>query len=406
MKKEILKRIFVIIISGIIICSFSNISNATNETEDSNTTQIEVETNTDNTITQTEDMPSTQPETNKKEQKTTSTTTQGKSSNANLSDLGITPNDFKGFKYGTTTYNVAVPENIETIEVYAKTQDSKSKVSGTGRKTLEKGDNSFQVKVTAEDGTTKTYTINVKRSGENNNTTEDNKKQEDVKTNVEERNNDAKGLVEVRIQNIKKITPEFKTNIYEYTVEYIGEATELKIETKATNSEYIVDIVGNEKLKEGNENYITILVSDKEGNNIATYQLNVKKSLVDEEAIAKEKEEKKQKTLIISGIVAIIIIAIVIFIIIKKNRKNEYIDYNGYNNYKENNKSFFEEDDERENYEGKFVGNLEKLKTQEENDNYRIETEKNNNRKAYLDDFNVNNEKDFRKEKSKGRRFK
>ena len=47
------------------------------------------------------------------------TTSEEESSNANLSNLGIRPNDFSGFKPGTTTYNVTVPEDVESVEVYA-----------------------------------------------------------------------------------------------------------------------------------------------------------------------------------------------------------------------------------------------------------------------------------------------
>ena len=70
----------------------------------------------------------------------------------------------------------------------------------------------------------------------------------------------------------------------------------------------VVDVTGNEELKEG-ENIITILVSDKDGNNVATYQVTVNKSLVDEEAIAREeakKQEEFRKKVIIGAVAAVI----------------------------------------------------------------------------------------------------
>ena len=60
------------------------------------------------------------------------TITEQESSNANLSNLGIRPNDFSGFTPGTTTYNVTVPEDVESVEVYAAAQDSGATISGTG----------------------------------------------------------------------------------------------------------------------------------------------------------------------------------------------------------------------------------------------------------------------------------
>ncbi|MCI8411312.1 MAG: cadherin-like beta sandwich domain-containing protein [Clostridia bacterium] len=237
-----------------------------------------------------------------------------KSSNANLSNLGIRPNDFSGFKSETTTYAVTVPEDVEQVEVYAQAQDSRATVEGTGNKKLEKGTNGISVVVTAEDGTKKTYVINVTREG---NEAEQNP------------NGIVDGLSELKIDNVT-LNPEFKTDIFEYTLKYIGEDTKLNIETVTTDPYFIVEITGNEDLKEG-ENLITILVSDPDGKNVATYQITVNKSLVDEEALAKEQEEarrkeEQKKKLILGGVIAIVIIAIIIFVIIRNRRNREFAE--------------------------------------------------------------------------------
>ena len=92
------------------------------------------------------------------------TSTPTKSNVATLSNLGIKPNDFSGFSAGKTSYSVEVPNETETIEVYASKGQSGQTISGTGKKTLKEGANTFSVVVTAEDGKTKkTYTINVTR---------------------------------------------------------------------------------------------------------------------------------------------------------------------------------------------------------------------------------------------------
>ena len=234
-------------------------------------------------------------------------------SNANLSNLGIRPNDFSGFTPGTTTYNVTVPEDVESVEVYATAQDSNATISGTGNKTLEYGENALSVVVTAEDGTTKTYTINVTREGEE---------------STEEQTEIINGLSNIKIGDLE-LTPSFKTDVYEYTVKYIGEDTSLDIQTVATDPSYTVEILGNEELKEG-ENTITILVSDSEGNNVATYQLTVNKSLVDEEALAREEQEKQQqeqrRMLIIAGGIIALILIIVIIIVVKRRRNRAYAE--------------------------------------------------------------------------------
>ena len=297
------------------------------------------------------------------------------SSNANLSNLGIRPNDFSGFTPGTTAYNVTVPEDVESVEVYATAQDSNATISGTGNKTLEYGENALNVVVTAEDGTTKTYTINVTREGEE---------------ATEETTEVVNGLSSITIGDLE-LSPSFKTDVYEYTVKYIGEDTSLDIQAVATDPSYTVEIVGNEELKEG-ENTITILVTDSEGNNVATYQLTVDKSLVDEEALAREEAERKQQEqrrmfMIAGGIIAVILI-IVIIIVIKRRRNRAYAEefsgvpfagindedkydnnYDDYGNY-DNDNQFDNYHDETVNGQSDFL--------QENYDNQTLSTEETN----------------------------
>lgn len=319
---------------------------------------------------------------------TTNSDTNQKSSNANLSNLGIKPNDFSGFKAATTTYNVTVPVDVEEVEVYATAQDSKAKVSGTGKKQLEKGQNTATVTVTAEDGTKKTYTINITRK-------------EDSEENEEETNTEeiqAEGLSELKIGDLK-LSPNFETNVYEYTVKYIGEDTKLDINAIATNPEYIVEITGNEDLKEG-ENIVTILVSDADGNNVATYQVNVNKSLVDEEAIKQEKEER-QRNIIIGSIVAVIVLAIIIFLIIRHKRNKDWeeeynVPFSGLN---DNDNNQLEDFDENMQYTGNDV----KTENKEE-----IKDDKQKLREEYLENYNTNDndDEDWQEDKPKKRRHK
>jgi len=321
------KKVKITIVTILIITIFFIIGN--NVYAEENKTNQSVESNANNQIeseNKTEDESSNTSNTQNSNQNTTPTSTKPKSKNANLSNLGIKPNDFSGFKSGTTTYNVTVPQDVEEVEVYATAQSSSAKISGTGKKQLEDGKNTVSVVVTAEDGTTKTYTINIT-------------KEDDENTENVENTSSGNGLASLKIGDLK-LSPEFSTNIYEYETTYIGEGEKLEIEAKATDPYYVVDITGNNKLEEG-ENIITILVSDPDGNNIATYQVVVNKKLVDEEAIAREQEElrKKQeqnKILIAASIsLAIIVFLIIIFLIVKhiKNKKIEEDEY--YNDFEE-----------------------------------------------------------------------
>ncbi len=331
-----------------------------------------------------------------------------KSNNANLSNLGIRPNDFSGFKAGTTTYNVTVPENIETIEVYAKAQDSKSKISGTGKKKLQKGKNTASITVTAEDGTKKTYTINITRK-EQEEEKEDREDREDEEQKDEEKTDEQKkevdGLAKLEIENVS-LSPDFQSNIYEYTVKYIGEDTKLNIDAQSTKEEYTVEVIGNEELKEG-ENIITILVSDAQSNNIATYQITVNKSLVDEETIKqeqedKEKDENKKKIIIYGGIaIGVFIIVIIIFIIWRKRNRKWEEEY-GVPFYNNNQNNQLEDFDENMKYKGSFRAN-----DNEQRENKKIMKEK------YLDIYNrrdieldKSEEERNRRNKNRGKRFR
>lgn len=329
-----------IILSTIIFCSNTYATNTTNSSNTSTNSKTNSSSN------------STSNKTNKTN--TSSNTTSGsstKSSDATLSDLGIKPNDFKGFKSGTTSYKTTVPEDVAEVEVYAKTTSSKATVTGTGKKKLENGTNKVEVIVTAENGTKKTYTIEITREGKNEET--DTTAQAEETTVANENIGD--GLSSLKIEDLK-IEPDFKTNVYEYRVKYIGEKEKLDIEAKTTNSNYKVEITGNNELKEG-ENIITILVSDANSNNIATYQVIVNKSLVDEETLAKEqeqkqKEEQKKKMMVAGGIGASLLVFIIVIIAIVKHRQNkawaeEYsVPYSGINDDED---EFLQENEEIQN---------------------------------------------------------
>lgn len=363
-----------IILVTILLGCFNFYSNAVEENESNSNVGDNTEVETPPQINEIPEEPTGTTNTeesdkqNNNQTTTTSTTTNTRtsvrnepSSNANLSNLGIRPHDFTGFKPSTTSYSVTVPADTESVEVYAQAADSRATISGTGTVTLEEGENTINVTVTAEDGTTKTYTINITRETS-----------EVVEENIQEN-----GLAKLVIQNVE-MTPEFKTNIYEYTAKYIGEKTSLPIEVEATDETYQIEIVGNEELKEG-ENIITILVSESNGNNVATYQITVEKSLVDEEALAREQAEKEQRQRMIIGtiIAVVVIIAIIVFIIIRRRRNKRFAEeYSGVPFYgMDNNEDDFDDYDEYEEQPKAFK----KKRNFIEDDTYNENEENDNN---------------------------
>lgn len=262
-----------------------------------------------------------------------------KSNNTNLSNLGIKPNDFKGFKAETTSYSVTVPNDTEKVTVYATVQDKKATVKGTGVQKLKVGKNALNVVVTAENGTTKTYTINVTREEAKNkaNETDSNSTESTVADKKDETTSDDN---EEKVSDLKKmtikglnLTPTFSPSIYEYKVDVTGDVSNLDIETEKANRNVSIDIVGNENFAEG-ENIITLLVYNEETKQNSTYQIIVNKTgneVTEANDSLKEAIKKANKIrCILLGFVGFIIICIIIFVIVKhKMRKddNEMYEY-------------------------------------------------------------------------------
>ena len=175
-----------------------------------------------------------------------------KSNNADLGNLGITPYDFSGFMASKTSYSVSVPYTVKSVEVYAKAKDGNATISGTGNIELKEGKNTATVEVTAEDGTKKTYTIVITRLKEG-----EKLSAPKLSTGV--------ALASLKVEGLE-LDSQFVSDKYQYSVNYEGEETSLKITAEADSSSNIVQIIGNENLVDG-ENIVNILVSDADEEN-------------------------------------------------------------------------------------------------------------------------------------------
>ena len=307
-----------------------------------------------------------------------------KSNNANLKNLGITPNDFKGFKATTTLYNVKVPNNVDSVKVYATAQDSKAKVSGTGNQKLKIGENVLKVTVTAEDGTQKNYTINVTReevSSQNeieNNEIEDNSQEEqDEPQEVSQVEGD---LVKLEIEGFE-LNPEYSKDIYEYTLDINSDLTELNVIAEGASHAVEVEVVGNKDLKDG-ENVITILVYNTETKQNTTYQIIVNKMNVDLETLNTTLNDAIKKAnlirTIILGVIIFIIVGIVIFIVVRYKYKTKEDDE--YEEIEEENRINLDNEEElfsRVNKENNINPKQDKREFEAQEENINIESKDN-----------------------------
>ena len=91
-----------------------------------------------------------------------------KSSNNYLASLSTNVGAIK-FNKNTSNYTIIVNNNVTSVTIMANADDSKATVSGVGTKQLSVYSNNFPIRVTAENGTTRSYGINiVRRDGDGN----------------------------------------------------------------------------------------------------------------------------------------------------------------------------------------------------------------------------------------------
>lgn len=168
--------------------------------------------------------------------------TREKSNNANLTNLTLSGGYVfnEAFHKDTTHYTVTVPNAVNKITVGATLEDKSATVAGTGEINLTTGLNSIPVTVTAEDGTTKTYTIDITRQLSSN-------------TNLKSLSS-SDGM----------INPNFDKDTKEYTLTVPYEVENANITALAEDGNASVNITGNTNLKVGANN-VTITVTAEDG---------------------------------------------------------------------------------------------------------------------------------------------
>lgn len=217
-------------------------------------------------------------------------------SNANLSSLSISPKNIT-FNKNTTSYSITVEHDVTSIDINAKAEDSKARVTGTGNKDLNLYTNTFEVVVTAENGTKKTYTITVIRK--------------DKDGNIKELSTNNK-LSNLEINNYPI---SFNEEITEYTILMKDIIKDSDIIATAADEFATVTVNFPKELKKGN-NVATVNVIAENGDE-KVYTINI----VSVEEVKEVEEEKSIiPTLFIleSILVGVLLIVFVILVLKKK----------------------------------------------------------------------------------------
>ena len=198
------------------------------------------------------------------------------------------------FNKNVNSYNIKVPYEVEKLDLSYITSNEKAKVEITGNENFKVGSvNTVEIKVTAEDGSIRIYSLNVTRSTASSKT----------------------DLKDITIDNVS-ITPKFDPNNQEYTAKVDGNTNKLDIKATPSDSSSKVEIIGNENLKVGH-NTVLIKVTDKDGFT-KYYSIDVEK----------EKEESKILGLtplqfgIIAGIISLLLL-LILFLLFRKKKDDD-----------------------------------------------------------------------------------
>lgn len=229
------------------------------------------------TITVKDNTPAQQP------QNPSTGTTTTKSSDATLKSITIGNKTYSGSSL-KNTISYTAEANVSSIKISAVKNHSKASVSGTGTKSLIAGQtNKFKITVKAEDGTQKTYNLNIIRLAEEAkepNIIENEIPVEEVKL----------ALTSLVIKDVE-LNTEFNPEVYSY-IANVKNMTELEIVATANKEGVQINIEGATGLKEG-DNKVKIIATL--GEEKVEYVIDVYNT-IQEEAIGTIQEETNANT--------------------------------------------------------------------------------------------------------------
>lgn len=224
-----------------------------------------------------------------------------KSDNNDLASLEIEGVTLEpSFSKDVTEYTVQLKDDVTELNIDAQAESSKAKVKISGNEDLKDGENTITITVTAEDESTKEYTIKaIKGEG----------------SSASPVDNSVLKLSNLEISGVD-FAGIFNPDTHSYELNLNISVKNLKITATPNQEGATVEIIGNENFVEG-ENMVTILVTSADGSQTATYQIKV---VMPSEAI--ENKDNIQFYLICGGIVLAAIIVIIVAVVIFKKRKN------------------------------------------------------------------------------------
>lgn len=181
------------------------------------------------------------------------------------------------FSAGTTSYTAEVPFEVSKLNLTAAANDSKAKVSVNSPNLTPNGTTKVTVTVTAENGSTKTYTISVKRAQDPNYTASS--------------NNDLSGI---SVDGFL-LSPVFSTENTKYVIWLPYETENVTISGTAADSKASVTVEGGSNLLAGQDNEIKVICTAENGT-AKTYTVIAKRAAAHDGSVDEIPDETEPVT--------------------------------------------------------------------------------------------------------------
>lgn len=226
---------------------------------------------------------------------------QKKSDDKSLKTLSIEGVELNpAFDPEITDYAVTIGKDVDKLDIKAEPSNENAKVEITGNEGLKDGDNIVKVTVTAEDETTRLYSITITKG-------------------------EAKGglLSSLKIQGYT-LNPAFSQNVKEYKITILdANVNSIDIKAETSNKKDKVEVTGNTGLKEG-DNVVLVKVSTEDGTKTDTYKIIVTKN--SSGTASGSTNSKSSNWVFYAGIAVIVILIIAIIVVIVMSKRNTYYE--------------------------------------------------------------------------------
>ena len=198
----------------------------------------------------------------------------------------------KNYPNPSRDFTVTVGADVTATEISAVANNGNAKISGTGSKELRTGTNTVTITVTGGNGASLNYTIRIRRLADTGSQTNQPNEQEPDETQEQEPDNQVEPLrLKYLMIDDVELMPNFDAETFEYFTD-VSNVDKLEVIANANDENAIVEIEGNDELKEG-ENTITITLTRGEGEEKeeTVYTITVTKKVA--ETVEEENTEEK-----------------------------------------------------------------------------------------------------------------